>query len=99
VVVMTIAEQHTTITTNITSALDEITQSLADVPGRYPQDAQIASTLLLLAAAQIQAHSGPCTLLLNTLERRGANRAEAREVAQAVEALALRLGAWLGRER
>ncbi len=36
-------------------------------------------------------------MLLNTLERRGCDRDEARLVAEAVQAFSLRLGAWLGR--
>lgn len=91
---MTTIEQSTI--TTITDALHELALSLADIPGRYPQDAQLASGLLLLAAAGIQSHSGPCVLLLNTLERRGADRGEAQAVAEAVQALALRLGAVLG---
>jgi hypothetical protein len=87
--------QTDTITT-ITDALHALTLSMADIPGRYPQDAQLASNLLLLAAAGIQNHGTPCTMLLNTLERRGADRGEAEKVAEAVQALALRLGAVLG---
>jgi hypothetical protein len=67
------------------------------VPGRHPQDAQIGGTLLHLAVAGIQGHGTPSRLLLNTLERRGVDPHEAREVAQALQGLALRLGAWLGR--
>lgn len=84
-------------TTSITALLDELTETLSYLPGKYPQDAQIASTLLHLTATRIQGHGTPGHLLLNTLERRGCNRQEAEQVAEAVQGLALRLGAWLGR--
>ena len=87
-----------TITTNtITRLLDEAARELADVPGRTPQDSQIAGTLLHLAVAGIQGHDTPSRLLLNTLARRGVSGAEAEAVALALAGLALRLGAWLGR--
>lgn len=87
-------------TTSITALIDELTEQLSYLPGRHPQDSQIASTLLLLlAAAQIQGHGTPGHLLPNTLERRGCNRQEAQAVALAMHGLALRLGAWLGRTK
>lgn len=91
---MTIADT----TTSITALLDELTEQLSYLPGKHPQDSQIASTLLHLAAARIQGHGAPGHLLLNTLERRGCSRREAEQVAQALTGLALRLGAWLGRD-
>lgn len=88
----------TTITADeIGALLDEVAQSLADLPGRTPQDGQIATTLLTYVVASI--HGTPNSrLLLNTLERRGVDRHEAQEVALALHGLALRLGAWLGRD-
>lgn len=87
-----------TITTNtITGLLDEVAQSLGTVPGRTPQDAQIASALLSYVVASI--HGTHSRLLLNTLERHGADTYETEAVALALRAMALRLGAWIGRER
>lgn len=82
--------------TTITGLLNEAARELADVPGRAPQDAQIGANLLSYVVAEL--HCGyPSNLLLSTLERRGVDRAEALAVAASVQALALRLGAWLGR--
>ena len=93
---MTITDTTTTITTDsIIAALDGITEGLADVPGRTPQDGQIASALLAYTMTSLGGQ--PSRLLLNTLERRGVDRHEAQEVALALHGLALRLGAWLGR--
>lgn len=85
-------------TTSITALLDELTEALRYLPGKYPQDGQIASTLLALVMADIQGHGTPSRLLMNTLERRGADACEAQAVAQALRGLSLRLGAWLGRD-
>lgn len=85
-------------TTSITALLDELTETLSYLPGKHPQDAQIASTLLHLTAAGIQNHGELSRMILNTMERRGCSRQEAQAVAQALHGLALRLGAWLGRD-
>jgi len=87
----------TIIITNITAQLDEVALSLAGVPGRTPQDAQNAATLLAYVMAKLYGEGRPSRLLLNTLERRGVSGCEAEAVALALEALVLRLGAWLGR--
>ena len=87
-----------TTTTTITGLLDELTESLADVPGRHPQDAQIGANLLSYVVSELH-YGSPSLMVMNTMERRGVDRDEAREVAQALHALALRLGAWLGRAR
>lgn len=96
---MTTATEQTTTTTTITGALDALAQSLAEVPGRHPHDAQIGSPLLHLASTGIQNHGDLSRMILATLERRGVDADEARAVAQALQGLALRLGAWLGRAR
>lgn len=84
-------------TTTITGLLDEAALTLADVPGRTPQDAQIGANLLSYIVAEL--HCGqPVRCLMSTLARRGVDRAEALAVAASVQALALRLGAWLGRD-
>lgn len=84
-------------TTTITSLLDELAQSLSDVPGRHPQDSQIASVLLAYVMTGLQ--GTPSTALLSTLHARGVESGEAREVARALTGLALRLGAFLGRSQ
>jgi hypothetical protein len=89
----------TTITTadDIGALLDEAAHALSALPGRRPQDVQIASTLLAYTMSGLYGHGSASRLLLNTLERRGVDACEAQLVAQALHGLALRLGAWLGR--
>lgn len=89
----------TTTITTITSQIDALTLSLADVPGRAPQDAQNAATLLNFTTANLYAsrHGDTPKIMLRSLERRGVNPAEAEAVSRALGALALRLGAVLGR--
>jgi hypothetical protein len=79
----------------ITTELDALARALDGTPGRCPQDAQIACTLLAYVMTGLQ--GTPSTALLSTLHSRGVEPQEAREVARAVQGLALRLGAWLGR--
>lgn len=88
----------TIITSTIIKTLYDLTSSLDDLPGRMPQDAQVASTLMHLVAATIQGQGMPL-LLMNTMERRGCDRQEAQRITRALTELALRLGAYLGRER
>jgi hypothetical protein len=86
----------TTTADEIGALLDDLTHALADVPGRTPQDAQNAATLLTYIV--IQLHGTPDSqALLNTFHARGVDTREARQVARALRGLALRLGAWLGR--
>jgi len=90
---------NSTITTadDISALLDELAHALADVPGRQPNDAQNAATLLTYIV--IQLHGTPDSqALMNTLHSRGVDTREARQVAMALKGLALRLGAWLGRD-
>ena len=65
-----------------------------DVPGRCPQDAQIACALLAYVMTGLQ--GTPSAALLGTLHARGVDTREARQMAHALTGLALRLGAWLG---
>lgn len=90
----------TTITT-ITAQIDALTLSLADVPGRAPQDAQNAATLLNFTTANLYAsrHGDTPKIMLRSLERRGVDPTEAEAVSRALGALALRLGAVLGRSQ
>jgi len=86
-----------TITTNTAIALiDEVTRSLAAVPGRTPQDKGIGYTLLKVVEWKLADVPGSQMheLLLGT----GVDSVEADAIATALEALALRIGAWLGRE-
>lgn len=83
-------------TTNITALLDCLTEQLSYLPGKHPQDAQNAATLLTYLV--IQLHGTPDSkALMSTFHARGVDTREAREVARALKGLALRLGAWLGR--
>lgn len=85
----------TIITSSIAAQLDDLAASLANVPGRVPDDTQNAATLLAFVLADLYGH--PSRLLLNTLERRGVDAKEAQQIARALRGVALRLGAWLGR--
>lgn len=92
------ANSTTTITTadDIGALLDELAHAFSDIPGRMPNDAQIARVLLSYTATCIHgAH--PSQFLLDTLEAYGADIGEVQRIARALAGTALRLGAWLGR--
>jgi hypothetical protein len=92
------SEATTTTADDIGAMLDELTHALANVPGRQPNDAQNAATLLTYIV--IQLHGTPDSqALMNTFRSRGVDTREARQVARAMQGLALRLGAWLGRSK
>ncbi len=86
----------TTTADDIGVLLDELAHSLADVPGRRPNDAQIARVLLSYTVGCMNGMR-PSAFLLDTLRAYGADAAEAHTVARALAGTVLRLGAWLGR--
>ena len=88
--------EPTTTTDAVAMALDELAASLSDVPGRTPQDAQIAGVLLSLTATYART-TVMSPFLLTTLHGYGADVSEAQDVARALAGLSLRLGAYLGR--
>lgn len=79
----------------IVTDLNTIAQSLSTLPGRTPQDRQIAADLLMYAVTCLRGHES--RLLLDTLSTLHVDKSEVQKVAQAIAALALRLGAYLGR--
>ena len=81
----------------IAASIDAVTASLATLPGRTPQNQDMATLLIELADAIII--DAPRDLYLNGMQSYGARPVEAAAIARALAGLALRLGAWLGRER
>ena len=80
----------------LVSAIDAITPMLADVPGRTPQDRQAGAILLELAECTILSSDdqGEITMITSSFLRPD----EAAAMAKALAGLALRLGAYLGRD-
>ena len=91
-----IAELTTTTTGAVAAAIDELTLALADVPGRAPHDTLIACSLLAYTITLARGEV-PSQLILATLRSYGADTAAAHVVARSLAGLALRMGAWLGR--
>ena len=81
----------------LVAAIDGVTASMARLPGHTPQDARVAIGLLDYTISIV--HGESRLLLLINLEADGVQPAEATALARALAGLALRLGAWLGRER
>jgi len=80
----------------IIGLIRQATQAMADVPGRTPQDNAMAWPLVAMLAARIKGGIG--AVAEQRLIDLGADEIEVEAVATVLEELALRLGAWLGRE-
>lgn len=92
---MSTAIERTALAT-LVAQIDDVTASLASLPGRTPDDQNIGHALLALATTYVDGNPG--RMLLDTLVRRGVKPSEAQAVARALAGLAIRLGAYLGRE-
>jgi len=81
----------------IIGLIRQATQSMADVPGRTPQDKRVAYALMAVVGSSAMGAEG--RMARERLAGFGADEIETEAVVVALEELALRLGAWLGRER
>ena len=79
------------------ASIDDVSASLAWLPGRTPEDRNIGSIILELAECMILDNSDQeeATLITSQFLR----PAEAAVIARAMAGLAVRCGAWLGREK
>lgn len=80
----------------IIGLIRDAAQAMADVPGRTPHDRNVAIPILQSVQSRMLGSSGMAGI--KVAQMRGADINEAEAVATVLEELALRLGAWLGRE-
>jgi hypothetical protein len=81
----------------ISTALDDLSATLTDAPGRHPHDATVAARLARLTWSLIVGQD--TTGVLQLLWQAGIQPEEALAIAQAQRGLYLRLAACLGRKR